>query len=142
MCVQGYKVKRVEGRGYIVLAFFGQGFRVALQDMQLIMDVCPLRVDAIFMRDVQDDDFPRFSAHHRQQQQPSASNHQQQGAGAAGGGECTRVLGGCATAARGVMCISVLDVNQPVQITESEVVRVKKRSRGLLFSSVFGSGSK
>jgi hypothetical protein len=34
-------------------------------------------------------------------------------------------------AAAAAMCITVLDASQPVQITESEVVRVRKRSRGL-----------
>ncbi len=36
-----------------------------------------------------------------------------------------------------VLSICVLDSNQPVRITEAEVVRVRKRSRGLL-SSLFG----
>ena len=44
---------------------------------------------------------------------------------------------------RSVMCISVLDINQPVQITESEVVIVKKRSRGMVLfpSGLFGGSS-
>jgi hypothetical protein len=86
-----------------------------MQDMQLLMDVCPLRVDSIFLREAHDSDFVS-----------NASN-----------AKTTVVREQVASA----MCISVLDINQPVHITESEVVRVKKRSRGILFTSVFGSGS-
>ncbi len=106
--MQGYNVKRIEGRGYLILAFFGAGYRIALQDMQLLMDVCPLRVDSMFVREPLDDDFVD-DRRESVAKQTSA-----------------------------VLCVSVLDINQPVQITESEVVRVKKRSRGVLFSSLFG----
>lgn len=122
-CYMGHNVKRIENRGYIILAFFGKGYRIALQDMQLIMDVCPLRVDSIFVREPLEDDFSidaqasSSSNKQKQQQQQALSDRKQ---------------------VSGVMCISVLDINQPVQITESEVVRVKKRSRGILFQSVFG----
>jgi hypothetical protein len=120
--VQGYNVKRIENRGYIILAFFGKGYRIALQDMQLVMDVCPLRVDSLFVREATEDDF--------------------QAGGDSGSKSTSSGLPSLAKQASGVMCISVLDINQPVQITESEVVRVKKRSRGLLFSSIFDGGKK
>ena len=107
--LQGYTVKRLEGKGYLVLAFFGPGYRISNQDMQLIMDVCPLRVDSIFVRDFQ-------------------ASEDLGGASKYGGVEI-----------RTVLCISVLDIHQPVQITEAEVVRVRKRARGVLFSGgIFG----
>jgi hypothetical protein len=108
-CYVGYTIKRIENKGYIILAFFGPGFSIALQDMQLIMDVCPLRVDSLFVRDFQPKDDLGIPASSAAAKNISAA-----------------------------MCISVLDINQPVQITESEVVRVKKRSRGVLFPSLFG----
>ena len=95
---QGYNVRRIPGRGYIILAFFSPGYRVSVQDMQLVMDACPLRVDSMFLRAPQPDD---------------ASN-----------------MGSIKIGA--VMSIGVLDSEQPVRITEAEVVRVRKRSRGLL----------
>ena len=70
--------------------------------MQLIMDVCPLRIDSIFVRAPHEDEVLSKS------NRPSA-----------------------------VLSICVLDARQPVRITEAEVVRVRKRSRGLL-SSLFG----
>jgi hypothetical protein len=97
--VQGYNVRRIPGKGYIILAFFSPGFRVSVQDMQLVMDVCPLRVDSLFLR-----------APHP--------------------GDASSTAGAFKIA--GVMSISVLDSEQPVRITEAEVVRVRKRSRGLL----------
>lgn len=108
---QGYTVKRLDGRGYVVLAFFGNGYRISQQDMQLIMDVCPLRIDSMFVRGLQDGDLSS---------EPSSTQ---------------------APKVAAVMSISVLDCNQPVRITEAEVVRVRKRSRGLLGTSWFGGGS-
>jgi hypothetical protein len=110
--MQGYNARRIEGRGYVVLAFFGPGYRIAMQDMQLLMDVCPLRVDSVFVREPVDDDFLL---------------------------SCGRTAGPRREQASAVLCVGVLDMDQPVQITESEVVRVRKRSRGILFSSMFGS---
>ncbi len=86
--------------------------------MQLLMDVCPLRVDSIFLREAQDSDFASVATTTTTTTTKAAVQREQVAA---------------------VMCISVLDINQPVHITESEVVRVKKRSRGVLFTSVFGS---
>jgi hypothetical protein len=128
--MQGYNVKRIENRGYIILAFFGKGYRIALQDMQLVMDVCPLRVDSILVRGFQDDDLDKPL---------QSKNAEQQASQKKAGNEASSVV---ARQISGVMCISILDINQPVRITESEVVRVKKRSRGLLFQSVFGSSAK
>jgi hypothetical protein len=123
--LQGHSVKRIEGRGYLILAFFGAGYRISLQDMQLIMDVCPLRVDALFVREPLEDDFVS---------NPDANPSSK----AARGSGSPSAL---AKQSSAVLCVSVLDINQPVQITESEVVRVRKRSRGLLFPSFFGGGS-
>lgn len=84
-----------------------------VQDMQLIMDVCPLRVDSLFMRDFHPAD--------------DLGGHCNQGAA-------------LKENIRAVLCITVLDMNQPVHITEAEVVRIKKRSRGLLMSTGLFSG--
>ncbi len=121
-CYVGYNARRLDGRGYLILAFFGEGYRISVQDMQLVSDVCPLRIDSMFVRGVQAGDFPGAamgtSSGNRQQQQL-------QGRGAV-----------CA-----VLSICVLDANQPVRITEAEVVRVRKRSRGLL-GSLLSFGAK
>jgi hypothetical protein len=93
-----------------------------MQDMQLLMDVCPLRVDSVFLREAQDSDFASAATTTTTTTTTTTKAAVQREQVAA------------------VMCISVLDINQPVHITESEVVRVKKRSRGVLFTSVFGSG--
>lgn len=112
-CYVGYNVRRLEGRGYLILAFFGEGCRISLQDMQLISDVCPLRIDSMFVRGVQPGDFPS--------------------GGSAGDRQRKVAI---------VLSICVLDANQPVRITEAEVVRVRKRSRGLLGSLLsFGAKS-
>ena len=87
-----WNVERIaDGRGYLLLIEFGQGFRIGLHEMQLLHDVCPLRIDSVFVRD-------------------NSEN---------GGG---------------MLCISLLDSEQPVHLTESDVVRVQKRSRGILLS--------
>jgi hypothetical protein len=116
--LQGYNTRRLQGKGYLILAFFGPGYRVSVQDMQLVCDVCPLRIDSIFVRELQDGDMQHAGA------KPIGG----------GGGE----LGRPKVAA--VLSICVLDCNQPVRITEAEVVRVRKRSRGLLLHlpSIFG----
>ena len=79
--------------------------------MQLVCDVCPLRIDSIFVRGVQEGDLV--------QSNPKRKN--------------TVANGETASA---VLSICVLDSNQPVRITEAEVVRIRKRSRGLI-SSLF-----
>ena len=61
--------------------------------MQILHDVCPLRIDSVFVRDDDDSD--------------------QEGGG----------KGGC------TLCISLLNSEQPVHLTEVEVVRIRKRSR-------------
>lgn len=109
---QGYNIRRLEGRGYLILAFFGPGYRISVQDMQLLVDVCPLRIDSLFVRGLQDGDCAQCGS-------ASASSTQQRIAS--------------------VLSICVLDANQPVMMTEAEVVRIRKRSRGLLgLSSLFG----
>ena len=111
--MQGFNVRRIQDRGYMILAFFGSGYRVSLQDMQLVSDVCPLRIDSMFVRSVQEGDLVLKGGG-----KPSA----------------TPAARPCA-----VLSICVLDSNQPVRITEAEVVRVRKRSRGLLLSTMFGN---
>jgi hypothetical protein len=61
--------------------------------LQILHDVCPLRIDSVFVRD---DD--------------AAAEEEQVG-------------GGC------TLCISLLNSEQPVHLTEVEVVRIRKRSR-------------
>jgi len=114
--LQGYNIRRVQDKGYLILGFFGPGYRISVQDMQLVCDVCPLRIDSIFVRELQDGDLI-----------PAVTGSQQQ----KGGRSFQKI-------ASAVLSICVLDCNQPVRITEAEVVRVRKRSRGLLLSSLFG----
>jgi hypothetical protein len=123
------------------MAFFGSGYRIGLQDMQLLMDVCPLRVDSIFVRESHEDDFvvvPAAEAAGQctttEEQKPPSTHATHQSPAATGG---TATLH-CNKQVSAVLCISVLDVHQPVQITEAEVVRVRKRSRGLLLPPIFG----
>lgn len=47
-CV-GWQVQ-TRSDGYLVLISFGLGFSIALQDLQLISDVNPLRIDSITVR--------------------------------------------------------------------------------------------
>lgn len=95
-----WNVERVaEGRGYLLLMEFGRGFQIGLNDMQLLHDVCPLRIDSVFVRGID-------------------------------GGDRE---GGC------TLCISLLNSEQPVHMTESDVVRIRKRSRGLLSDAFFSS---
>lgn len=86
---------QVKRDGYLVLVSFGKNFSIGLQDLQLISDVNPLRIDTISVRSPGSDDGKTV---------------------------------GC------VLAIRVLDQNQPVRITEAEVIRVRKRHRG------FGAG--
>lgn len=76
------------GKGYLLLIEFGRGFRIGMHDMQLLYDVCPLRIDSVFVRDSDDE----------------------------GSGGCT-------------LCVSLLDSEQPVTLTEVDVVRIRRRSR-------------
>ena len=93
--------------------------------MQLVMDICPLRVDAVFIREFREEDL----------RGPSSTCVPPGNKAVAASTPST----GLSSQIKSVLCISVLDINQPVQITEAEVVRVKKRSRGLLIPSVFGA---
>lgn len=113
--MQGYKVRRIPDRGYLILAYFGPGYRISLQDLQLVMDVNPLRIDCMFLRGVQEEDACDAG----------------DGCGANSSSSSTSVRSP-APIASCVLTVGVLDVNQPVRITEAEVVRVRKRSRGLL----------
>lgn len=110
-------MRRLQNRGYMILAFFGQGYRMSLQDMQLVSDVCPLRIDSMFVREIQEGDLMLKSS-------------------GCGGTRAADATSTCRASA--VLSICVLDSNQPVRITEAEVVRVRKRSRGLLLSTLFG----
>lgn len=88
-----WNVERMGSRGYLLLIHFGKGFRIGLHEMQIIHDVCPLRIDSVFVRDAATDSSL------------------------------------CA------LCVCLLDSEQPVQLTEAEVVRIRKRSRGILSTS-------
>lgn len=103
----GWKVRKVED-GYLVSISYGEKFSIALQDLQLISDVNPLRVASVFIRGIHFFDDP--------------SNNKNKNESTSSGG------GGC------VIVVKVLDQHQPITITESEVVRVKKRQRGFLSS--------
>lgn len=95
-CV-GWQVQN-KADGYLVLITFGPTFSVGLQDMQLIVDVNPLRIDSVCIRNPE-----------KTSTNVSTSNDPKVGA---------------------VLTIKVLDQNQPVRLTETEVVRIKKRHRG------------
>lgn len=91
----GYKKwqvhKLADGKGYTIEFHFARkGFRVALSDMQMLQDACPLRIDSIL---VQDDSTNQEDIN---------------------------------------LCVCLLNSEQPVQLTETDVVRIRKRSRGLL----------
>jgi hypothetical protein len=127
------------------MAFFGSGYRIGLQDMQLLMDVCPLRVDSIFVRESHEDDFvvvPTAAAAAAaasqctttEEQSKPLTTHQSAATGTPTSLHCSKHVSA-------VLCISVLDIHQPVQITEAEVVRVRKRSRGLLLPPIFGGNN-
>ena len=78
--------------GYLVLVSFGTVFSMGLQDLQLVVDVNPLRIDNIVIRNPENSD---------------ATSH----------------IGA-------TLIVKILDHQQPVRLTETEVVRVKKRHRG------------
>jgi hypothetical protein len=81
--------------GYLVIISLGNVFSVSSRDLQAIYDVCPLRIDAITVRNTE----------------TAASSAPVKGSGA-------------------VIAIKILDHNQMVKITETDVVRIKKRHRG------------
>ena len=103
-----WKVKRIQqnggggGGGYLIKIQFGKYFRIGFYDMQILHDVCPLRIDSIFVSSTNDDNDNDDKGQTKMEER------------------------GCN------LCISLLDNEQPVQLTESEVVRIRKRSRGLL----------
>lgn len=88
--------------GYLILVSFGTTFSIALQDLQLIVDVNPLRIDSVTVR--------------------SPEN--------AGGMVATATDVAPRKVVGAVIAVKVLDQNQLVRITEAEVVRIKKRHRG------------
>lgn len=91
--MQKWDVKQLMGgAGYQLLLFFNRDFCISMQDMQLLLDVCPLRIDSVLVR----------------------KPYQEE------------------TSAAAVLCISLLSQDQPVTLTEADVIRVRKRSRGLL----------
>lgn len=142
--LQGYNVRRLRDKGYLVLAFFGHGYRISLQDMQLLSDVCPMRIDSMFVRGLQDGDLSKNVC------SASSCSSSPPGSSAAGGNtpssgrkscqaasvDVADMLGSSHPNIQSVLSICLLDGSQPVCMTEAEVVRVRKRSRGLL-SSLF-----
>lgn len=116
----------------MVVAFFGPGYTLALQDLQIVMDVSPLRIDSVLVREPRDDDFAP----------PESSLQLAVDSAGTGNGGPKKAAAAANSAASAALCITVLDANQPVQITESEVVRIRKRSRGLFsLGSLLGYGS-
>jgi hypothetical protein len=81
--------------GYLVLISLANIFSVSSHDLQAIYDVCPLRIDAITVR-----------------------NHETSLSSASG-----KIVGA-------VIAVKILDHNQMVRVTETDVVRIKKRHRG------------
>jgi hypothetical protein len=143
---QGYNVRRIRGRGYLVIAFFGTGYMLTLQDLQLIMDVSPLRIDCVVVRQPRDDDFSDAEVHLGTPANTGTVGATTNGGASPSSSSCSSSsalskgpapsmpsasASSAPVAAAAAMCITVLDASQPVQITESEVVRVRKRSRGL-----------
>lgn len=108
--------------GYLVLVTLPRTFTVTLQDLQLIADVNPLRIDLVMVRSPENA-ASRSPAPSRDARE--GVHQQQQAPGSVDRGESS-------TAAGAVIMIKILDQAQPVRITEAEVVRVKKRHRGYL----------
>jgi hypothetical protein len=126
----------------MVIAFFGPGYTLALQDLQIVMDVSPLRIDSMLVREPRDDDFasPEFPAQLAVDTSPAVSAATARNISARSASSSSPVVL-LAQPCKIVLCITVLDANQPVQITESEIVRFRKRSRGLFsLGSLLGYG--
>lgn len=87
-CV-GWQVQ-TKADGYLVMVSFGPSFSISLQDLRVVADVNPLRIDSVLVRS------------------PEKLNEDKVGA---------------------VVVVKVLDEQQPVRITEVDVVRVRKRVR-------------
>lgn len=126
----------------MVIAFFGAGYTLALQDLQIVMDVSPLRIDSVLIREPRDDDFA--SPESPAQLAVDSSSSSSSAAAPPGTKNQSAVASSSllAHSCQAALCITVLDANQPVQITESEVVRIRKRSRGLFsLGSLLGYSS-
>lgn len=104
-----WKVQKISD-GYIVSITYGKNFSISLQDLQLVSDVNPLRIDSVIVRGL-----PGAGAVVEKNTNQTSSSPPP---------------GGC------IIAVKVLDQHQRVMITEAEVVRVKKRNRGFL-SSLF-----
>lgn len=105
--------------GYLVLVSFGPTFSIALQDLQLIADVNPLRIDSISVRSAEN----------------AISESSSVNSGSSGGiANPTTYPHAAATADHrmvgAVIAVKILDGQQAIRITEAEIVRVKKRHRG------------
>ena len=90
--------------GYLVIVSFPGTFSIALQDLQLVVDVNPLRIDSVTVR--------------------SPENIHAATTTTTGGDAPARKVVGA------VIAVKIIDQHQLVRITETEVVRVKKRHRG------------
>lgn len=128
----------------MIIAFFGPGYALTLQDLQILMDVSPLRIDSVLVREPREEDFaspecPAQLAVDGPSIPPSSAAKKSAAMQSVASAAPVSAL---IKAARAALCITVLDANQPVQITESEVVRIRKRSRGLFsLGSLLGFGS-
>ena len=76
--------------GYLVVVSFSTTFSIALPDLQAIVDVNPLRIDSVVVRNPENNENKRVGA---------------------------------------VVVVKVLNQQQPLRITDTEIVRVKKRHR-------------
>lgn len=79
--------------GFLVLVSFGTTFSVAVQDMQMVMDVSPMRVVSVTVRNP----------------------------------ENNTIADGKAVGA--VLAVKVLDKNQPIVISETEILRIRKKRK-------------
>ena len=101
----GWQVQ-VKAYGYLVVVSFPQTFSLSATDMRLISDVNLLRIESITVRNPE-----------------NAISENMSGAKASADGT-TRV--------GAIMVVKILNENQPVTITDAEIVLVKKRKRGFL----------
>lgn len=112
--------------GYLILISFGQNFCITMQDMQIVHDVNPLRIGSMCIRS------PEQNVSCLAETPCCLSSSSP--TSVAVGDKVPRKVSA-------TLVIKVLDHQQPVSITETEVVRVRKKSRGL-FSIMTGSNSK
>lgn len=115
--------------GYLVLVSFGTFFNISLQDLQLISDVNPLRIDSIVVRNAE-------TANNNNRQNTASSSISSSSSSSSSNNNTAATATSQGGGVGAVLAIKVLNQQQPVRITEAEVVRVRKRHRGFSFSSM------